>query len=95
MCHLLVSHVGGSCRRGVQIPGARSPGQLNFLWWCLIFVDPYTWSFEVGPGFGKLGASVIYSVFQNMSMASTFVVKPQKLKLHILKYLHSEGIFVK
>ena len=25
-------------RRGKQVPGARIPRQLNFVWWCLIFV---------------------------------------------------------
>jgi hypothetical protein len=27
--------------RGAQIPGAKSPRQLNFVQWCLIFVGPY------------------------------------------------------
>ena len=26
--------------RGVQIAGVRSPRQLNFAWWCLLFVGP-------------------------------------------------------
>lgn len=26
--------------RGAQISGTSSPGQLNFVWWCIIFVGP-------------------------------------------------------
>jgi hypothetical protein len=35
--------------RAVQIAGVRSPRQLNFAWWCLLFMGPKFETFRVTP----------------------------------------------
>jgi hypothetical protein len=42
-CIFIIHH------RSVQILDTQSLGQLDFVWRCLIFVNPDAWNFEVAP----------------------------------------------
>ena len=81
---MVTSNVSDGCYIGdAQIPGATLPWELNFIWCCLIYVDPYHGTSFMSPGVLRW----LLDIWTISAPRLYMVLVPWILKTHILEYV--------